>query len=57
MKRLAISIAREVNESWLLHCRNLSRHEANFAGTEYDLDTQLETAGPEHIAGVYRDTT
>jgi len=57
MKRLAISIAREVNESWLLHCRNLSRHEANFAGTEYDLDTQFEAAGAEHIAGVYRDTT
>ena len=61
MKRPATSIAREAIESWLQHCRRVSRHQAiaefarNFAGTEYDLDAELETAGAEHIAGVNRD--
>ena len=61
MKMPATSIAREAIESWLRHCRKVSRHQAisefarDFAGTEYDLDAQLETAGAEHIAGMNRD--
>lgn len=61
MKRPATSIALEAIESWLRHCRKVSRHQAisefarDFAGTECDLDVQLETAGAEHVAGVNED--
>ena len=57
------SVAREAIESWLQHCRKASRHQAisefakNFAGTEFDLDTQLEAAGAEHVAGANRNTS
>ena len=63
MKRPAMSVAREAIESWLQHCRKASRHQAipesakEFAGTEFDLDTQLEAAGAEHVAGVNRNTS
>ncbi|MSV31063.1 MAG: hypothetical protein EXQ57_00925 [Bryobacterales bacterium] len=63
MKRPAKSVAREAIESWLQHCRKASRHQAisefakNFAGTEFDLDTQLEAAGAEHVAGANRNTS
>jgi|HubBroStandDraft_6_1064221.scaffolds.fasta_scaffold1188958_2 hypothetical protein len=56
MKRPATSIAREAIESWLRHRRTVSRHRAisefarKFAGTKYDLDSQLEAAGAEHLA-------
>jgi hypothetical protein len=55
------SIAREAIESWLQHCRKVSRHQAitefaiDFAGSEFDLDSQLETAAAEHLGGVNPD--
>lgn len=61
MKRPATSVAREAIEAWLRQCRKVSRHQAisefakEFAGTEYDLDTQLEAAAVEHLAGLDRD--
>jgi len=61
MKRPATSIAREAIEAWLRHCRRMSRHQAisefarEFAGTEFDLDAQLETAAAEHLAETNRD--
>ena len=63
MKRPATSVAREAIESWLQHSRKASRHQAisefakEFAGTEFDLDTQLEAAGAEHGAGANRNTS
>ena len=63
MKRPATSIAREAIEAWLRHCRKMSRHQAisefarDFAGTKYDIDSQLEAAGAEHLAGVDRDNS
>ena len=61
MKAPTFSIVREAIESWLRHFGDVDRHQAisdfarEFGGTEYDLDTQLETAGAEHVAGVNRD--
>ena len=55
MNRPAPSVACEAIESWLQHCPKVSRHQAisafanEFAGTEFDLDQQLEAAGAEHI--------
>ena len=63
MKRPAMSVAREAIESWLKHCRKAWRHQAisecakKFAGTEFDLDTQLEAAGAERVAGANRNTS
>ena len=54
-KRPATSIARDAIEAWLHDCRKAARHQAitefarDFAGTELDLDPQLEVAGIEHL--------
>ena len=53
--RPATAIARDAIEAWLHDCRKAARHQAiaefarDFAGTELDLDPQLEAAGMEHL--------
>jgi hypothetical protein len=62
MKRPATSVAREAIEAWLRHCRKVARHQAisefakEFAGSEYDLDSQLEAAGVDHLTSADRDS-
>jgi hypothetical protein len=51
----ATTLAREAIEGWLKQQRRKERHEAiaayaaEMAGTEFDLDPNLEAAGIEHL--------
>ena len=62
LNRPATAVAREAIEAWLRHCRKLSRHQAiseyarEFAGTECDLDAELEAAAVEHLVRLDLDT-
>jgi hypothetical protein len=51
----ATALAREAIEHWLRHRRTIARHEAiadfaaEHAGSQWDLDTDLEIASTEHL--------
>lgn len=51
----ATALAREAIQTWLLHQARKARHDAivtyasELAGTDFDLDRDLESAGIEHL--------
>jgi len=53
--RPATAIARQAIEIWLRHRRKVARHEAissfaaEYAGTPFDFDSDLESAAIEHL--------
>jgi hypothetical protein len=56
----ATTLAREAIDSWLLHQARKARHDAimaytaEMAGTDLDLDHDLESAGIEHLVKTNR---